>query len=125
MADQGKRIAVFSEALYLVNLLLPVIPFLFLLTLYFRHRQHESVVARNHLKQATTGATIATVVFIIANIVVMLFGGYKSITALITFEVYYIVFVPLFLIPGLFGLIRAMSGESYRFPLIGKYAEME
>ena len=52
-------------------------------------------------------------------LLILLLGGYRSLHALVIFEVYYILVVPLFLIPGLIGLIKAMAGQIYRYPLIG------
>ena len=122
MPEKVTRIATTAEALYLLNLLFPLLPWLVLLAFNARHRESDSFVVRAHLRQAVIAATITTSLFLVANLVVPLVGGYKSIGALILFEIYYIVVVPVSLIPGLFGLIRAMAGESYRFPLIGKYA---
>jgi uncharacterized Tic20 family protein len=117
----GKRLAVISEGLYLFNLLFPVIPLLGLGWIYSRHRGHEIGLVRNHLGQAFFGATIATTIFLAGNALILLLGGYHSISALIIFEVYFIIVVPLFLIPGLLGLIKAMASQHYRYPLIGRF----
>ncbi len=121
--NQGKSLAIISEGLYLLNLLFPLLPLLGLAWLHYRHRNSEFDLVRNHLPQAFIGACISCSIFIAANLLVLALGGYGSIAALITFEVYFIAVVPLFLIPGLMALIKAMSGQQFRYPLIGrKYA---
>lgn len=116
----GKSYAVIGEGLYLLNLLFPVISLLGLAWFYFRYRDHETAMVRSHLRQAFIAAVISTLLFMSANMLIILLGGYRSLHALIIFEVYCIAIVPLFLIPGLLGLIKAMAGQSYRYPLIGR-----
>lgn len=116
----GSPIAVISEGLYLLNLLFPLLPLLGLGWLYSRHRKHETALVRIHLRQAFFAALLSSCVFLAANLLVLVLGGYFSLHALIIFEVYYIFVVPLFLIPGLIGLIKAISAQVYKFPLIGR-----
>ncbi len=118
----GRAIAIISEALYLFNLLFSLLPLLALIWLYFRHRDHPAALARIHLRQALIGALIVSAIFLGANLLILLLGGYHSIATLIVFEVYYIAVVPLFLIPGLLGLIKAMAGDAYQYPVIGRLA---
>ncbi len=121
--NQGKPLAVISEGLYLLNLLFPLLPMIGLAWLRYRHRNSEFDLVRNHLPQAFIGACISSGIFVVANLLILALGGYASIASLITFEVYFIAVVPLFLIPGLMALIKAMSGHHYGYPLIGrKYA---
>ena len=114
-----KRIAVIGEGLNLLNLLFPLLPLLGLAWLWSRHRTDDSALLRNHLRQALRAAMISSAVFLAANLLILYLGGYRGIQALIVFEVYFILVVPLFLIPGLLGLLRAMDGRPYRYPLIG------
>jgi uncharacterized membrane protein len=116
----GKAIAIISEALYGLNLLFSLLPLLGLLWLYFRYHDHPADLARIHLRQALAGALVVSAIFLGANLLILVLGGYRSMATLIVFEVYYIAVVPLFLIPGLLGLIKAMAGEPYRYPLIGR-----
>ncbi|MEW8323190.1 MAG: hypothetical protein AB2606_11155 [Candidatus Thiodiazotropha taylori] len=117
---EGKTLAVISEGLYLLNLLFPLLPLLALTWLWLRHRGSATGLLFNHLRQAFIGAVIASILFTAANLLIIILGGYRSLHALIIFELYYIICVPLLLIPGLLGLIKAMAGQSYRFPLIGR-----
>ncbi len=117
--------AIIAEALYLLNLLFPIVTYIGLLLFSFSRRENASDMAAKHLKQTVTAGAIVTGIFILLNLVIVLFFSYKSITALIAFEAYFIAIVPLFLIPGLFGLIKAMSGEAYRYPLLGKILKIQ
>jgi uncharacterized membrane protein len=121
--EAGKTLAVASEGLYLLNLLFPLLPLLGLAWLRYRYRHHTATLVCNHLPQAFLAACITSGVFLAANILILYLGGYRSIHALIIFEVYFILIVPLFLIPGLIGLIKAMSAQTFHYPLIGSKHE--
>ncbi|HHH38907.1 MAG TPA: hypothetical protein ENK50_04960 [Sedimenticola sp.] len=117
----GKALAITGEALYLLNLLFSLLPLLVLAWLYYRHRNHPAALARVHLRQTFIGACIASAIFLGANLLILVIAGtYHSMAALVTFEVYYMAAVPLLMIPGLLGLIKAMAGDLYHFPLIGR-----
>lgn len=120
--DSGTTIAMIAEGLFFLNLfLLPVVSFVILALLYFSQRKHESRLARNHLKQAFVAAGITTALFLLTNLLIVLNGGYHSIALLIAIEVYLVVVVTPFAIIGIFGLLKAMAQQEYRYPLIGKY----
>lgn len=120
--DSGTTIAMLAEGLFFLNLfLLPVVSFVILALLYFRQRKHESRLARNHLRQAFVGAGITTALFLLTNLLIILFGGYQSVALLIAVEVYLVAVVTPFAIVAIFGLLKAMSQQEYRYPLIGKY----
>jgi uncharacterized Tic20 family protein len=116
-----RRLAVTAQGLYLLNLLFPLIPLVFLLAIYFRRVADAGALGRNHLRQALPAALVSSVLFVLANGVVLAYGGYRSVVALITFEVYFIAVVPLFVIPGLMGLLRAMNEQEFRFPILGRF----
>ncbi|MES9963770.1 MAG: hypothetical protein ABW116_09520 [Candidatus Sedimenticola sp. 20ELBAFRAG] len=120
---EGKGLAVIAQALYLLNLLFPILPMLGLAGVYISRRRTAAVLAMNHLGQALAGALISTTLFILANLIIVIQGGYRSVTALIVFEVYFVVVVPIMLIPGLMALIKAMAGEPFRYPLIGRFGK--
>ncbi len=118
----GQTTANIGEGLFLLNLLLPVLPLLFLVLLNLKHRNTTNIFLRAHLKQPLIGAIISTSLFLLGSLFIILTGGYKSISIqlIIVLEAYTLVVVIPLLIPGLIGLIKAMSGDSYRYPLIGK-----
>lgn len=118
---EGKPLAIIAEGLYLLNLLFPLLPLLALVWLRWRHRAHPDAVVRSHLKQTFAGAALSTGLFACANLLILLLGGYATVHALVVFEVYFIFCVPPLLIPGLLGLIKAMAGQDYRYPLLGRF----
>ena len=110
-----------AEGLFFLNLfLLPVVGFVILALLYLRQRRHESRLARNHLKQALVAAGITTVLFL-PIVLIVLDSGFKSFALLIAVEIYLVAVVTPFAIVATFGLLKAMSQQEYRYPLIGKY----
>ena len=120
--DSGTTVAMLAEGLFFLNLfLLPVVSFVALGLLYFSKRKHESRLARNHLKQAFVAAGITTALFLLMNLLIVLNGGYQSIALLIAVEVYLVAVVTPFAILAIFGLLKAMAQQEYRYPLIGKY----
>ena len=119
-----KTTAIISEGVFLLNLLLPVIPYIGLLFLYLRHRSSSSKFLWAHTVQPVVAASISTLLFLAGNLFVILSSGYKSIQALIIFEIYYIAVVPPFLVLGLFGLIKAMSDDIYIYPVIGRFVDL-
>ncbi len=120
-SNAAEPLAVATEGLYLLGMLLPLLPLLGQIWIYTRHRDHERPVVRSHVRQCFVASLIAFGVFAAANLLTLALGGYGTWAAMVVFEVYFVVFVPLLLIPGLIGLIRAMSGQDYRYPLIGKF----
>ncbi|MEA3301935.1 MAG: DUF4870 domain-containing protein [Pseudomonadota bacterium] len=119
--DSGTTIAMLAEGLFFLNLfLLPVVSFVILALLYFSKRRHESRLARNHLKQAFVAAGITTALFL-PILLIVLTSGFKSFALLIAVEIYLVAVVTPFAIVAIFGLLKAMSQQEYRYPLIGKY----
>jgi uncharacterized membrane protein len=126
-ADAGKEAplpkpAIIAEGLYLLNLLFPLFPMLGLAPMYLKRRKHPEFI-RLHIAQAFWAALISLALFVGANLLVLALGGYRGIQGLVVFEVYYIAIIPLFLVPGLLALIKALSGQGFRYPLLGKFVE--
>ncbi len=119
--DSGTTIAMIAEGLFFLNLfLLPVVGFVILALLYLSQRRHESRLARNHLKQAFVAAGITTALFL-PILLIVLDSGFESFALLIAVEIYLVAVVTSFAIVATFGLLKAMSQQEYRYPLIGKY----
>jgi len=119
--DSGTTVAMIAEGLFFLNLfLLPVVSFVMLALLYLSQRRHESRLARNHLKQAFVAAGISTLLFL-PILLIVLDSGFKSFALLIAVELYLVAVVTPFAIVAIFGLLKAMSQQEYRYPLIGKY----
>ncbi len=125
--DPYKGRAIAAESLYLLNLLFPIIPLFFLTLLYFRSRSIHNEYLRSHTLQPWGAALISTALFLIINLVAWLAGGYAdmdtivSIHSLVALEVYTLLVILPFLVPGLFALTKAMSGQAWRYPLIGRF----
>ena len=119
----GKAAAVIGEGLFLLNLLIPLIPLLALIILNVKHRATKNDFLRAHLVQPLIGAIFSTTLFLLGCLYIVVSGGYTSISIqlLVVLEVYTLLIVIPLLIPGLMALIKAMSGEIYRYPLIRKW----
>ncbi|MCB1583045.1 MAG: hypothetical protein R3E90_10340 [Marinicella sp.] len=114
------RQAIISHGLMLLNLLFPVLIYLFLVVYWLKHRKSEDRLLYVAINQAFIAATISTLLFILANVLILIFAQYKSTFALITFEIYFVFVVPIFLIPGLMGLVKSNAHLIYYYPLLGR-----
>ncbi len=113
--------AVIAESLYILTCLVPPLGYPLLLLLYVRHRQNKEPVSRAHVQQTFIAGSLITLLFVCANFLVVLLGGYISIHSLIIFEAYLMIIVPLFIFPGILGWVKARQGEIYDFPLLGRW----
>lgn len=115
----GQGLAVAAESLYLINLLLlPGLGFLLLLGLYFRYRNSASPLARVHLRQTVSASLWAGALLILANLAIVVLGGYQAGTWIIVILYFTTVHATLVLL-GILGLARALAGQPCRYPLIG------
>lgn len=122
----GMATAITGETLFLLNLLVPVLPLLFLAWINLKHRNTTNNYLRAHLKQPLIAGIISTSLFLLGALFIILTGGYDSISIqlIVVLEAYTLLVVIPLLIPGLIGMIKAMSGDTYRYPLIGKWLDM-
>lgn len=112
--------AIIAHGLMLLNLLFPILVYLFLVLYWLKHRRSEDQLLYVAVNQAFIAATVSTTVFILANALIVSLAQYKSTFALITFEVYFVFLVPFFLIPGLMGLVKSNASLIYYYPVLGK-----
>ncbi len=112
--------AVVAYGLMLLNLLFPVFMYFFLTLMWLKHRKSQDHLLYVAINQAWIAATLSTLVFIADNLIIVYFAQYKSTFALIVFETYYIFVVPIFLTPGLLGLVKSNFSQVYYFPLLGR-----
>ena len=121
MEQPGKTLAVTAETLFLVNLLLlPGLGFLALLLLYLAKRNSSAPLAANHLAQ-TTGVSViggALIVLVIALIVAL--GGFDSGYTWMVVILYFTFIHSSLILLGVMGLVKAMAGQHFRYPLIGR-----
>ena len=119
--EAGKSLAVKAESLYLVNLmLLPGLAFVLLLLLYWFNRGRTDALAANHLSQ-TVGLTVTGGALIVVVSALFIFlGGLDSGYTWMVVVIYFTFIHSSLILMGVMGLVKAMAGEHYVFPLIGR-----
>ena len=116
----AQGLAVTAESLYLINLLLlPGLGFLLLLGLYFRYRNSASLLARVHLRQTVSASLWAGALLILANLLIVVLGGYQTAWTWIIVILYFTTVHATLVLLGILGLARALAGQPCRYPLIG------
>lgn len=122
----GQTLAVIAEILYLVNLLLiPVIAFVVLAILYLRHVRTAPALAVCHLQQTLSASLWAGVLLILANLMIVALGGYRSSWTWVVVIIYFTVCHSSLILLGTVGLAKAMAGKPYRFPLVGRTCDVD
>ncbi|MCU7834043.1 MAG: hypothetical protein KZQ83_02230 [gamma proteobacterium symbiont of Taylorina sp.] len=117
------NIAILAESLFLANLLLiPVIPFVVLFSLYRKHKltikSGQESLAYNHIRQTFIASILAGVLIVC---VVGVFYFLSNISAAVTWTIiitYFTCVHSLFVMYGIYGLAKAMGGQPVKFPLI-------
>lgn len=123
-APAGQTLAVAAEMLYLVNLLLlPGLAFAVLLALYLRHRRSAPLLARCHLQQTFAASIWAGVLLIAVNALILGLGGYRAPSTWVVLVLYFVSCHGALVLLGVVGLAKAMTGQVYRYPLIGRACE--
>ena len=117
--QKNTNTAILAEILSLSNLLLiPVVPFLVLWSLFLKHRHQPESLAFNHIKQ-TFIASIWAGFFIV--VVASVFYFLSNISAAATWTIiitYFTCIHSLFVMYGIYGLSKAMTGNPVKFPFI-------
>ena len=117
----GQPLATVAEALYLANLLvLPVLAFLILLSLFARQRRRAPPLARCHLRQAISGSLWAGVLLVAFNLLIIGLGGYSAPYTWVVVVLYFTTAHASLVIVGTLGLAKAMAGRPYRYPFVGR-----
>ncbi len=120
----GQSLAVWAETLYLANLLLaPVLAFLVLLWLHFKHGAELPSLARCHLRQAISASLWAGALLVIANLLIILLGGYAAPNTWVIVIIYFTTCHSTLVLLGVLGLAKAMAGQKYVYPLVGRTCE--
>ena len=119
-ASDGLRLAVIAEMLYLANLLLaPGIAFAVLLWLWLQNRHSAPLLARQHLKQTTFVSLYGGLLIVILTTVFLVAGGLDWEWTWVMVIMYFTCIHSTLVMFGMFGLAKAMAGQSWRYPLIG------
>ncbi|GAO35218.1 cytochrome C oxidase subunit III [Sulfuricella sp. T08] len=120
----GQSLAVWVETLYLANLLLaPGLAFLILLWLYFKRSANMPALALCHLRQTISTSVWAGVLLVIANITIILLGGYAAPKTWVIVIIYFTTCHSTLVLLGVLGLAKAMAGQKYVYPLVGRPCE--
>ncbi len=117
----GKSLAITAEALYLTNLMLaPGLAFVLLLGLYWFNRNTTDALARNHLSQTVGVSLTGGALIAVAGGIFLYLGGLTSGYTLMTLLFYFTFIHSSLIFMGVFGLVKAMAGEHFVYPLIGR-----
>jgi len=117
----GVGLAVLAEALYLANLLaIPGIAFLILGALYLRRNENRPPLAVAHLAQTFFASLWAGVLLVVVNALILVLGGYQGVHTWVVIIIYFIVCHSTLVVFGVVGLAKAMAGQCWRFPLVGR-----
>ncbi len=120
-APLGQSLALAAESLYLINLLvLPGLGFLALLWLYFRRRANAAPLAQIHLRQTVSASLWAGVLLVLVNLLIIILGGYDAAWTWVIVILYFTTVHTSLVILGILGLARALAGQPYRYPLVGR-----
>ena len=116
----GQNLAVLAEALYLINLLLlPGIAFVLLLGLWLKYKDSAPALARQHLKQTTFVSMIGGFLIIVLSALIVALGGLNWEWTWVILIIYFTCIHSTLALLGMYALIKAMNGQTWRFPLIG------
>lgn len=116
----GQNLAVLAEALYLINLLLlPGLAFALLLGLWLKNKGNAPPLAYQHLKQATFVSLVGGLLILTLSGLVLALGGLDWEWTWVILILYFTCIHSTLVLFGMYGLIKAMSGQIWRFPLIG------
>lgn len=117
----GQGLAVMAESLYLANLLvLPGIAFAALLWLWFRHKDSAPPLARQHLGQATVVSIVGGILIVCLSGVLIALGGLHWPWTWVVVITYFVCIHGALVLLGMFGLAKAMAGQTWRYPIIGQ-----
>jgi len=110
-----------AEVLYLANLLLlPGLAFIALLVVYVRRIRTAPKLAACHLRQTLSASLWAGALLLAANIIILLLGGYRSPNTWMVVIIYFTTCHATLVLLGVMGLAKAMAGQMYRYPLVGR-----
>jgi uncharacterized Tic20 family protein len=122
--EQDTRLAVVAQTLYLTNLLLlPGIAFVTLLSLYLSQRKTCSPFSLLHLRQTLSASLWAGFLLVVCNLLIVFTGGYDGPWTWVIVIVYFTMAHSTLILLGMVGLIKAMAGQTWRYPLIGSLFE--
>lgn len=118
---EGTRLATVAEGLYLANLLiLPGLAFLILVAIYLPRRREAPPLALAHLQQTLSASLWAGGLLVIVNALILAAGGYGAVWTWVVVIIYFTVCHATLVLLGVVGLTKAMAGQCWRYPLVGR-----
>jgi hypothetical protein len=119
-APPGQSLAVTTETLYLVNLMLaPGLAFLVLAWLWLNRRNAAPPLARCHLDQTFFVSLWGGVLIVGANAALFLIFGWDWEWTWVIVVLYFTCVHSTLILLGMVGLAKAMAGKTFVYPLIG------
>ena len=114
-------VAVAAQTLYLLNLLLiPGLAFVLLLGLFWQQRRRTDDFNLSHLRQTISASLWAGILIVIVNALILLLGGYESASVWVVVILYFTTVHATLILLGVIGLVKALAGQYWRYPLIGQ-----
>ena len=103
------------------NLMMPIHLLAFaLLALFLAKRRSAPPLGAAHLAQTLSASIWAGALLIAANGLILLLGGYESAATWVILILYFTVCHSVLVLLGILGLAKAMAGQCWRFPLVGR-----
>ena len=116
----GQNLAVLAESLFLINLLLlPGLAFAGLFALWLKNRDSAPPLARQHLRQTTFVSLVGGFLIVSLITLFILIGGLRHEYTWVAVILYFTCIHSTLVLFGMYGLIKALAGQTWRFPLIG------
>ena len=122
MDKPGQTLAVTAETLFLINLLLaPGLAFLALLILYLRRHGGAAPLAVNHLSQTLGVSLVGGTLLVCITGLIVLLGDLDSGYTWVVVVLYFTFIHSSLILFGVMGLVKALAGQHYRYPLLGRW----
>lgn len=113
--------AVQAEALYLLNLLIaPGLAFLLLLGLAYQQRASTNPLTRCHIRQTVWVSLQAGILLVVVPAIIALAGDLGNPSTWMLLVLYFVCCHATLVLLGVFGLSRAIAGQTYVYPLLGR-----
>ncbi len=88
--------------------------------LYQRKRPGAPPLAAAHLTQTLSASLWAGALLVGANALILLLGGYQGAWTWVVVITYFTICHASLVLLGILGLAKAMAGQCWRFPLVGR-----
>ena len=116
----GQNLAVLAESLFLINLLLlPGLAFAGLFALWLKNKNSAPPLARQHLRQTTFVSLVGGFLIVTLSGLILALGGLDWAWTWVVLVLYFTCIHSTLVLFGMYGLIKAMAGQVWHFPLIG------